>query len=226
MSSGHDHEGHGHHGEGADVVMDQAFWEERYRSSTSVWSGHPNPQLVTEAAALVPGVALDVGSGEGADAIWLAEHGWRVTAVDLSTVALARGAARALEVGADVAGRVTWVHADVTGWIPPPATFDLVSAQFMHLPKDQRQRLHRRLAEAVAPGGTLLVVGHDFSDLETTVPRPAVPGLYFTASDVVAALDPAQWTVVVDEARPRTTLDPEGRPTTIHDAVVRAQRAS
>lgn len=70
--------------------FDQAFWDERYRSHATLWSGNPNGHLISETDGLTPGAALDVGSGEGADAIWLAERGWRVTAVDLSTVALQR----------------------------------------------------------------------------------------------------------------------------------------
>src|SRR5579859_3036709 len=103
---------HAHHEDGSsDVVMDQAYWEERYRSSNALWSGNPNPQLVSEATDLAPGSALDVGCGEGADAIWLADRGWLVTAVDISTVALERGAARAREAGPAVAKRITWSHA-------------------------------------------------------------------------------------------------------------------
>jgi hypothetical protein len=94
----------------------------------------------------------------------------------------------------------------------------------MHLPKDQRQLLHRRLAEAVAPGGTLLVVGHHPSDLQTTISRPSVPELLFTASDVADGLTSEDWVILVDEARARSTLDPDGHTTTIHDAVLKAQR--
>jgi len=191
-----------------------------------VWSGQANPQLVAEASELAPGSALDVGCGEGADAIWLAEQGWRVTAVDVSGVALERGAAHALEVGAEVAGRIIWLRADLAEWVPLSASYDLVSAQFMHLPKDQREVLHGRLAQAVVPGGTLLVVGHDPSDLLTTVPRPPTPGLLFTASEVADSLPVGQWVTRVDEARARQTLDPAGHTVTIHDAVLRAERAS
>ena len=219
------HHSHEHHGDGpADDVQSEDFWNQRYQSSSTLWSGHVNPQLVIEAADLHPGSALDVGCGEGADAIWLAERGWQVTALDLSTVALERGAAHALEVSAEVAQRIIWLHADLTDWVPVAASYDLASAQFVHLPKRQRELLHRRLAGSVRPGGTLLVVGHHPSDVHTTVPRPSAPGLLFTASDVAASLTPQEWVTVVDEARARQTVDPDGRPATIHDAVFRAQR--
>lgn len=222
--SSHDHSHDHHDDKPSDVVWDEAFLDERYRSSSALWSGHPNPHLVTEAADLVSGAALDVGCGEGADAIWLAERGWRVTAVDLSKVALERGTAHALDAGADVAQRIHWLHADLTEWIPSAATYDFVSAQFMHLPKDPREALFRRLATSVSPGGTLLIVGHHPSDLRTTVARPPAPGLFFTASDVAAMLDPHEWDTLVSEARARPTLDQDGRTVTIHDAVLRAQR--
>ena len=229
---GNDHQGdHQHadhrHGDGPnDEATSEAFWDQRYQSSSTLWSGQANPQLVTEAPDLPPGSALDVGCGEGADAIWLAQRGWRVTAVDVSTVALERGAAHALDVSDEVAQRITWLHADLNEWVPPAASYDLVSAQFMHLPKVQRERLHNRLAESVAPGGTLLVVGHHPSDLQTAVPRPSVAGLLFTSFEVADSLAKEQWVIVVGEARARQTLDPDGNAVTIHDAVLRAQRVT
>ena len=99
--------------------FEQDAWEERYRARPALWSGRPNPQLVAEAAALAPGRALDVGSGEGADAIWLAERGWRVTGTDISTVALARAAEHARAAGAEPAERITWLHADMRTTPPP-----------------------------------------------------------------------------------------------------------
>jgi len=207
-----------------DVMFTEAFWEERYGATESVWSGNPNAVLVAEAGDLVPGTALDIGCGEGADAVWLAERGWQVTAADFSTVALARGAEHAAARGSDVATRISWTHVDVRTWEPPAATFDLVSSQFMHLPGMQAQELFARLAAAVTPGGTLLVVGHHPSDLHTTMHRPPFPEIFFTAEDVAAGLDPEQWEIVVTDERPKDTTDQDGRAVTIHFAVLRARR--
>jgi SAM-dependent methyltransferase len=202
--------------------FDEASWEERYGSSERVWSGRPNLQLVTEGSDLAPGTALDVGSGEGADAIWLAARGWRVTAVDFSTTALKRAAAHAEAEG--VAARIDWVHADVRDWTPPVARFDLVSAQYMHLPPEPRRALFARLADSVAPGGTLLIVGHDISDLETGAHRPDMPEMFFTVDEVARSLDGDRWEVATAEARPRPGHEHEGVHITVHDATVVAFR--
>ncbi len=224
MTGQHTPHAHDHQGDGpGDGVMGVAFWDERYRSRDALWSGNPNPQLVAEAADLVPGTALDVGCGEGADAIWLAERGWRVTAVDISAVALERGAAQAAKRGADVARRIDWRHEDLTAWVPAKASYDLVSAQFMHLPKNVRESVFRVLAAAVTAGGSLLIVGHHPSDLQI-IPRPLPPEFFFTADDIAALLDPHEWDIVVSAARERSATDPAGRTVTIHDAVLRAQR--
>jgi len=205
---------------------DESFWDERYRQHGlhgSVWSGQPNPQLVAEVAGLEPGSALDVGAGEGADAAWLARHGWRVTAVDISSVALSR-AADAVRDDPATASRITWQHADLTVAPPPAGTFDLVTAQYLHLPPEQRPDVYQRLAASVAPRGTLLIVGHHPSDLETTVRRPSLPGLLFTAEQIAAELDGEDWEVVTCAARARAASDAEGTPVTVHDAVLRARR--
>ncbi len=200
----------------------QAFWDERYSSKPAIWSGKPNPQLVQQVTGLAPGTALDVGSGEGADAIWLAESGWLVTGVDISQVALDRAAAQAETLG--VAGRIVWLHEDITAWQPAQARYDLVSAQFMHLPAPARNVLFRNLAAAVTPGGTLLIVAHHPSDLQTTVPRPPMPERFYSADEIAAELDLAQWTIVTSEAAPRSAADPEGRNVTVHDTVLAARR--
>ena len=203
-------------------MFPEAFWDERYRTRPALWSGKPNPHLVAEADGLTPGTALDVGAGEGADAIWLAGRGWQVTAVDLSAVALERAAAHAAQAGAGLAERISWRHADITSW--DPGRYDLVSAQYMHLPPDRRRALFSRLAQAVAPGGVLLIVGHHPADLQTTMPRPPMPELFYTADDLAADLDPGDWAILTSAARGRTASDPDGRTVTIHDTVFQARR--
>jgi thioredoxin reductase/SAM-dependent methyltransferase len=212
------HEGH------APAPVHEHDWEEQYRSHPTLWSGRPNPPLVAEAADLAPGSALDVGCGEGADAIWLAARGWQVTAVDFSTTALERAAAHAAAAGADVAARVQWRHADVTAGLSGGDTYDLVSSHFLHLRGDERRALFARLASAVAPGGTLLLVGHDPRDLETAARRPHEPDLFFTAEEIASSLDPDDWDVVVADARPRPAGAHEGDVATVHDAVLVARR--
>ncbi|WSA86583.1 NAD(P)/FAD-dependent oxidoreductase [Micromonospora sp. NBC_01796] len=215
--------GHGHHDSTETILFTREFWDERYGSAERIWSGNPNPHLVDTVTDVVPATALDVGSGEGADAIWLAARGWQVTGVDISGVALQRAAERATEQGADIADRLTWQQVDVMSWDPAPARYDLVSAQFMHLPRPALRALHRRLAAAVRPGGTLLIVGHHPSDLDTSMGRPDRADLMFTAEQVAATLDPNEWDITA-ATPPRQATDPEGRTITIHDAVLRATR--
>jgi SAM-dependent methyltransferase len=203
--------------------MDEAFWDQRYRSAPALWSGAPNSQLVENISTAAPGRALDVGAGEGADALWLAQQGWHVVALDISSVALERGRARADEAGPAVAERITWCHADLTSWRPPPARFDLVSIHFMHLPSVQRVALHARLAAGVAPGGVLLIVGHHPLDLQTTVKRAPNPDVLFTPEDLTAELG-ENWTVLAAAARPRLAPGRNGEPVTVHDTVLLARR--
>ncbi len=202
-------------------VMDQAFWDARYAAADQVWSGNPNPHLITDTAGLEPGRALDVGAGEGADAVWLAEQGWSVTALDISTVALDRGRREAERRG--VAERIEWTHLDILASPLPDGPFDLVALHFMHFGPADRTPLFERCIDAVAPGGMLQIVAHHPSDLETTVRRPKVPEFFYTADDVAALLDD-DWTVIAADARPREATDPEGRSVTIHDTVLVARR--
>ncbi|HEY8475099.1 MAG TPA: class I SAM-dependent methyltransferase [Natronosporangium sp.] len=199
-------------------MLSPGYWEERYGSAERVWSGQPNPQLVAIAGELAPGTALDVGCGEGADAIWLAAHGWRVTGVDRSRTALDRAARHATEAGV----KVNWQQADVTAWEPPAEQYDLVSAQYLHLPRPAREALHRRLAAAVRPGGTLLLVGHHPADLRTPIRRPRLVHLAYEAEELAAALDPAEWEVTT--SAPQRQITQDGRQITVTDAVLRAVR--
>jgi len=213
---GHEHGGHEHGGSDSPPHGEQA-WDERYRAKPEIWSGHPNAALVAEVAGLSPGTALDAGAGEGGDAFWLAEQGWTVTAADISGVAIERAAKRASERGL----AVTWLHANLAE-VPAPGTYDLVTAHFLHVPKADQQPLFRHLADAVAPGGTLLVVGHDLTDM-AKLPRPDLAEFGWTADEVAAVLD-GGWTVVTAEARPRWATGPEGDEVDIADAILRARR--
>ncbi|HSS10496.1 MAG TPA: class I SAM-dependent methyltransferase, partial [Acidimicrobiales bacterium] len=213
------------HANKTDAMHDEGFWNERYRSAPRVWSGNPNPQLVAEIANLRPGRALDVGCGEGADAIWLAQRGWDVVATDISSVALERASQHARDSDPVATAHIEWQQADLLVEPPEPDAFDLVSVQFMHLPAEPRTQLFTALAASVRAGGTLLVVGHHPSDLATGVPRPPMPDLFYSADEVAGLLDDS-WTVAVNEARPRPASTPEGVEVTIHDAVLLATRRS
>lgn len=201
-----------------DHVFDAAFWDRMYRQRQAAWDGEPNPTLAQALVGLAPGTALDVGCGEGADAIWLANQGWRVTAVDLSNVALDRGRA------ADTAHQVSWLQADMLAWQPPADAYDLISLHYVHLAPAERTALFGRLARAMRPGGMLLLVAHHPSDQETTIGRPPIPDLFFTADEVAALLAPGRWEVLFGGTRPHSVTDREGRAITIHDTVLKARR--
>ncbi|WP_209561024.1 SAM-dependent methyltransferase [Frigoribacterium sp. PvP032] len=221
--------GLGHeHGDGQSTAEEwgRDYWEDRYAAPGLQWSGRPNPVLVDEVSALTPGRVLDVGSGEGGDAIWLAGRGWQVTAIDIAQSALDKAAARAAEVDEEAAARITWEQHDLAEWAPAPRSVDLVSSQFMHLADPVRAALFRSLAEAVAPGGTLLVVGHDLSDLTAGAGRHGKEVLMFTIDDVLAAIPDADWTIEVAESRARQVSATSGGTTTVRDVVVKATRAS
>lgn len=213
MSGSHDH-AHAAHDQQA--AHGEQAWDERYREKPEVWSGNPNAVLVAEAADLRPGTALDAGAGEGGDAFWLAARGWTVTAADVSSVAIERAAKRASERGLDI----RWLHANLVE-APVSGTYDLVTAHFLHVPKSEQQTLFRNLAAAVAPGGTLLVVGHDFSDMEK-LPRPDLLEYGWTANEVAAVLGEG-WNIETAETRHRQTVV-DGDEITIADAVLRARR--
>ncbi len=205
--------------------LHEDFWDARYGEADQIWSGNPNPQLVAQIADQTPGTALDVGSGEGADAIWLAARGWQVTAIDVSSVALERGKAAAARLGPETAARITWIHGDVLAWDAASTRFDLVSAQFLHF-TSAKEAVFRRLAELVRPGGTLLVVGHHPADVPISAHAAHVNlhALLFTADEVAAILDRSEWQVLVADAPERAAVDPAGQRRVMRDAVLRARR--
>lgn len=162
----------------------RALWDERHAARDPIESFEPDPTLVDEIGSLRPGRALDLGAGDGRNAIWLASRGWQVTAVDFSQVALDRGRVRATASGV----RVEWQLADLLEWSPGARRFDLVTLFFIHLPPDERRDVYARAAAAVAPGGTLLIVGHDRTNLADGVGGPQDPTVLFTPGEVAAGL--------------------------------------
>lgn len=199
------------------------FWESRYREGSRLWSGRPNALLEREATDLAPGRALDLGCGEGADAVWLASRGWRVTGVDISYTALERAAAHAAEAG--VSERTTWER-HVLGETFPEGSFDLVNAQYLQspVPLDQ-QRVLRRAADVVAPGGTLLIVMH--ATWPSWQSEPPFEAEFPTLRGVLdeLALPEAEWTVETLETVRKASVSPEGVEGFREDNVWRLRRS-
>lgn len=205
------------------AASEAEFWDARYAGSDRVWSGKANDVLVREVGRLKPGTALDLGCGEGADAVWLARQGWRVTAVDISRVALERAAAHATAEGIPD-GIIDWRRHDLSETFPG-GTYDLVSAQFLHSPNDMpRERILRAAAAAVAPGGVLLVVGHSGFPAWQTEPHPEVH--FPTPEEVLRSLELAEeeWEVLLTDEHERVQNDPDGRPTTRVDNTLEIRR--
>jgi 2-polyprenyl-3-methyl-5-hydroxy-6-metoxy-1,4-benzoquinol methylase len=160
------------------------MWDERHAAREPIESPEPDPSLARIAGERTPGHALDLAAGDGRNAIWLAAQGWDVKAVDFSAVALDRARASAATAGVTV----DWVLADLLEWRPAPRSFDLVAVMFLHLPRDERRPVYAAAAEAVAPGGLLLVVGHDRTNLAQGAGGPQDPEVLFTPPEIVADL--------------------------------------
>jgi SAM-dependent methyltransferase len=202
-------------------MFEPSGWDERYSGPEKVWSGKPNPQLVAEAAGLTPGTALDVGCGEGGDVIWLARQGWTVTGADFSANGLARAARHAAEAG--VADRVDWWQVDARTFAAGGRSYDLVTTHFLHPPDGGMVDVVGRLAEAVAPGGHLLVVGHAPSEVFAALSAGHHRAM-FRAEDLLPGL-PDGFEVLVVEQRPRTTVR-DGVTVDIHDSTLLARRTA
>lgn len=201
----------------------EEFWDARYAEHDHLWSGEPNTVLVEETTGADPGAALDLGCGEGADAIWLARRGWRVTATDISGVALERAAGHAAAAG--VADRIDFQRRDL-GASFPEGSYDLVSAHFLHSPEEgmPREEILRAAAAAVAPGGVLLVVGH-------AGPPPwdpdAHPDVHLPTTDEVLAslnLPDDEWEVLRSGEHERVQTAPDGRVMTRRDNALKLRR--
>ncbi len=197
----------------------QAEWDRRYAEGEQLWSGRPNGALVAEVAEIEPGRVLDVGCGEGADAVWLARRGWDVTALEVSGVALERAVGHARDSGVSI----RWVHAELAEARLAPRSFDLVSAQYPALLRTPDAAAERALLAAVAPGGVLLLVHHAGMDTQPVHDGGFDPADYVWPS-MVAALLGEDWAVELDVQRPRVA--PEGGAGAHHtdDVVLRARR--
>jgi SAM-dependent methyltransferase len=211
---------HEHREERSGSAAQAAEWDARYSEGDGArWSGRPNGRLLAEVASLRPGRALDVGCGEGADAIWLASNGWTVTAIDISEVAVTRAREAAERVGA----AVEWVHGDALHTPFPAGSFDLVSMQYPALPKAAGEAAVRKLLDTVRPDGLLLAVYHDLTDehREHLESRGVDPADYVDADDLGRLLG-GEFTIELHAVQPRIDPPPDHRD--IADVVLRARR--
>lgn len=200
------------------------FWEERWGQALRehgnlVSQRPPNAHLTAEVGDLPPGRALDAGCGHGSDTLWLATRGWQVTAVDFAATALSHARSTAEAMGADVAERVDWVEADLNTWAPERDAYDLVVCLYVHVAGSVAEMV-RRMGTGVAPGGTLLLVGHRPIDPATGAPTPAAGQVQVSVEEASAALDLVRWELMVAEDRLRAQAG------TGVDAVIRALRRS
>ncbi len=196
--------------------MKREDWNRRYAGAESLWSRKPNRFLVAEVEGLEPGRALDLACGEGQNAVWLAGLRWEVTAVDYADVAVAKGIERAARAGVAVDFQVR----DLLDYVPEPRAFDLVLILYLHMTSEGRRLVLERAADAVAPGGTLVLVGHDLLNLTEGVGGPSDADLLFTPDDVVAELPGLE---IAKAERLLRDVDGHDRPAI--DALVRARRA-
>lgn len=227
MTNTHDHAHDHDHGGGEDLELllrgqSAEAWDGIYSEADRRWSGRPNEALVVEVADLTPGTALDIGCGEGADTVWLAQQGWSVTGLDISGVALERARAAAEAAGV----QAQWIHAGLADVELPDDGYDLVSVFYPALPKEPAGVNLIALLGAVAPGGTLLYVGHADLDPEQMRARGYDPEDYLSLEELQTALTrSSRWDVTVRDRRPRSLTEGAGAGHT-HDEILRATRSA
>ncbi len=197
--------------------MDRHEWDQRYATDELIWRADPNRVLVEEVSGVDPGRALDLACGEGRNAIWLAERGWVVTGVDFSAV----GLAKAERLAANRGVRVTWIEEDVVAWAPARESFDLVAVLYLQLPPVDRRRALEGAAGALAPGGTIIVVGHDSTNLTEGYGGPKDPAVLYGPEDLVSDLGGLE---IERAERVRRPVETESGVVDAIDALVRARR--
>lgn len=195
--------------------MKRDHWDRKYAETEQLWAIAPNRSFAAETADLSGGRALDLACGEGRHAVWLAERGWEVTAVDFSNVAIARACARAAMEQVEVDFRC----ADLLDFVPEREAFDLVLVLFLQLPGDERGLVLSRATAAIAPGGTFLLVGHDLENLDKGFGGPSDASLLYTPEDIVAEIPGLEIEKAERVLRP---VDGADRPAI--DVLVRARR--
>ncbi|MEU5988081.1 class I SAM-dependent methyltransferase [Spirillospora sp. NPDC047418] len=203
--------------------MDSSGWDRRYAGGELVWSAGPNRWVEEVAAGLPPGRALDLAAGEGRNALWLAERGWTVTAVDFSAVGLARARSLAEHRLGEHAGRLRLVEADLREHTPARHSADLVIVAYLQVGEQVRRPALRAAADAVAPGGLLLVVAHDSDNLAHGTGGPQDPAVLYTARDAASDIDGSGLRILRSEPRTREVATGEG-PRTAIDAFLLARR--
>lgn len=204
--------------------FDKHYWDQHWKQAAggepgAVDGNPPNPYLIRGTSALTPGTALDAGCGAGAEAIWLASHGWQVTATDIAADALARASRSASMSG--VSQHVRWIEADLTVW-SPDTQFDLVTTHYAH-PATSQLAFYGRISGWVAPGGTLLIVGHMYHDNSPGGEQHPPAEASVTPAQITETLNDTAWQIVTAEEQRRTI---GGRAVPLHDVVVQATRRS
>jgi SAM-dependent methyltransferase len=199
-------------------AVDREEWDRRYQTSELVWTAQPNRFVVAELTDLAPGRALDLATGEGRNAVWLAEWGWRVTAVDFSDA----GLAKARRLAGDRGVAVDWVNADVRTYVPDSGGYDLVLVAYLHLQPAELAAVLHHCVDALALDGTLLVIGHDLTNLTEGVGGPKDSTVLYTPESVVAELDGMR---IRRAQRVRRPVETDDGVREAVDALVRAVRA-
>jgi SAM-dependent methyltransferase len=200
--------------------VDRQQWDARYSGAEYEWSMHPNQFVAAELDGVPPGRALDLAAGEGRNSVWLAERGWRVTAVDFSRVGLDKGRKLSAAHGVDD-GQVDWIVADLSEYAPARSAYDLVLIAYLQVDQDLRARVLAGASAALVPGGTLLVVGHDLANLTEGTGGPSSPDVLYTPEMITATLPGLS---IIKAERVRRSVARDGTSATAVDTLVRAQR--